>query len=92
MGILLSSYFYGFCMTQLFGGYLSGRFGGKHVFGVATLISTIATLLCPIAARFNLYLFIALRTVLGLASVRKTQLIVHSRQILPTVYEFIVLN
>jgi len=65
------------------------------VFGIATLISTIATLLCPVAARFNLYLFIALRIVLGLASVRNNT----SHSFLITIYtqlfmshEFILLN
>jgi MFS family permease len=72
-GYLLSSYFYGYTVTQVLGGWLSGRYGGKHVMATGTLVSVLATLLTPSAARWNRFVVIALRVVLGAGSVSRQQ-------------------
>lgn len=51
------------------GGWLAGRFGGKHIVGAGLIGSSIATLLIPQAVRLNQYLIIVLRMAVGMASV-----------------------
>jgi MFS family permease len=68
-GHVLSSYFYGYIATVFLGGLLAGRYGGKHVLGMAILVSSLVTLLIPPAVRLNEYLIIVLRVVVGAASV-----------------------
>ena len=68
-GHVLSSFFYGYLITQVLGGWLASRYGGKHVFGVGILVTVIATMLVPVAARAHVGLLIALRVVMGLACV-----------------------
>jgi len=55
------------------GGWLASRYGGKHVFGVGILITLIATMLVPVAARAHVGLLITLRVIMGLACVRIRQ-------------------
>ena len=50
-GWVLSSFFYGYIITQIPGGHLSGRFGGKRVMLVGMLVYALVTLLTPVAAR-----------------------------------------
>ena len=50
-------------------GWLASRFGGKHVHGLGMLITAIATLLVPVAARTNPILVIMLRIIMGLGTV-----------------------
>ena len=69
-GYVLSSFFYGYIVTQVFGGWLASRYGGKHVFGTGMLITVIATILIPVAARAHVALLITLRVIMGLACVR----------------------
>ena len=68
-GLVLSSYFYGYIITQVPGGWLCGRFGAKHVLGVGLLVSAIVTLISPPLTRVNANSLIVLRVILGLASV-----------------------
>jgi ACS family sodium-dependent inorganic phosphate cotransporter-like MFS transporter 5 len=68
-GTILSAFFYGYVVTQIPGGYLSGRFGGKWFFGIGVLTTGIFTLLTPIAAQTNVYLFIVLRVLEGIGEV-----------------------
>ena len=67
-GALLSSFFYGYIMTQIVGGWCSDRWGGKVVFliGMVTLTST--SLLIPPLARLQPSLLLLVRLVQGLAS------------------------
>jgi len=67
-GALLSSFFYGYIVTQVLGGYFSDRFGGKTVFliGMTTLSGT--SLLIPLFARTSPSLVVGVRVLQGLAS------------------------
>ena len=69
-GYVLSSFFYGYIVTQVPGGWLAARYGGKHVYGVGLLVAVLATLVAPLAARAHAYWLIALRVVMGLGCVR----------------------
>lgn len=65
-GLVLSGFFWGYLLSQLAGGWLADRFGGKRVlaFGVATW--SIATILTPGAAGMSLAMLLAARAALGL--------------------------
>lgn len=64
-GVILGSFYYGFCLTQLPGGLLSERFSGKWVFGGGILAASCITLLYPIAAKTHVALLIFLRACQG---------------------------
>ncbi|XP_047145228.1 sialin isoform X1 [Hydra vulgaris] len=65
-GLILASFFYGYLLTQLPGGFLANKFGGKYVFGFGMLVASIFSLLTPIAAKTNFYLLIAARVLMGI--------------------------
>jgi ACS family sodium-dependent inorganic phosphate cotransporter-like MFS transporter 5 len=66
---MLASFFYGYIITQIPGGWLADRYGGKQVFGVTMFIASACTLLMPVCARASVILVYVLRIVLGLATV-----------------------
>ena len=68
-GLILASFFWGYAVTQVPGGWLATRFGGKRVFGWSMFITAIATLLCPIAAKFHYILLLVFRFIAGLGEV-----------------------
>lgn len=68
-GIVLSSFFYGYGLTQALGGYCSGLFGGKLILGSGLLLSSVLTLLVPKAAELGVSFLIGLQVLLGLAEV-----------------------
>ncbi|XP_034941091.1 vesicular glutamate transporter 2.2-like [Chelonus insularis] len=65
-GIVLSSFFYGYASTQLLGGWLSSRIGGKRVFGIGIGVTALLTVISPPLVRMNVYVFIALRIIEGI--------------------------
>ncbi|CAG2223698.1 SLC17A5 [Mytilus edulis] len=65
---LLASFFYGYIVTQIHGGYLSDRFGGRRVFGTAMAVACVCTLVMPVCARVSVVLVYVLRVLLGLAT------------------------
>ncbi|VDK19898.1 unnamed protein product, partial [Anisakis simplex] len=65
-GQVLSAFFWGYFGSQILGGYLASRIGGKIVIAFTVIASSILTLLSPLAAFTNVYLFFALRVALGL--------------------------
>ncbi|KRY84521.1 Sialin [Trichinella pseudospiralis] len=66
-GILLSSFYYGYAFTQIPGGLLASRFGGKWVFGLGTLSASVLTLFTPLAAWAGIEWLIFVRVLEGLA-------------------------
>ena len=68
-GILLSSFYYGYLFTQIPGGWLAYKYGGKRVFGLSLLITSVLTLITPVVTRKSIYLLIAVRILRGLAEV-----------------------
>ncbi|KAK3104543.1 hypothetical protein FSP39_004610 [Pinctada imbricata] len=67
-GLVLSSYFYGFPLTSVLGGYLSGKFSGKKVVALMTGVIIVTSFLIPICAIYNVYLVVVLRCIIGFAS------------------------
>ncbi|XP_044524402.1 probable small intestine urate exporter [Gracilinanus agilis] len=65
-GILLSSSIYGTLISIIPGGYLAGVFSGKKIAGFSFLISSVLSLLTPLAADHGLPYLILTRIVQGL--------------------------
>ena len=65
-GIVLSSFFYGYLATQVLGGWLADRYGGKIVLGLGVLWWSIFTLLTPPAAAVSLTVLFIARVGMGL--------------------------
>ncbi|KAM6997678.1 sialin [Tautogolabrus adspersus] len=64
-GWILGSFFYGYILTQIPGGYLAGRFGPKWLMGLGILGTAVFTLLTPVAADLGAGYLIALRVLEG---------------------------
>ncbi|XP_013186887.1 putative inorganic phosphate cotransporter [Amyelois transitella] len=64
--IILGSFFYGYVLTQIPGGRIAEKFGGKLVYGVGVLLTAIFTILSPIAAFVDFKFFIVVRVLEGL--------------------------
>lgn len=65
-GWILGSFFYGYILTQIPGGYLAGRLGPKWLFGFGVLGTVIFTLLTPLAADWGAGYLIAVRVIEGI--------------------------
>lgn len=68
-GHILGAFFYGYLISQIPGGILAERYGGKWVLTVFVCLSTASTLLTPVAARLSYILLITLRIFCGIGSV-----------------------
>ena len=68
-GYILSSFFYGFFISQIPGGLLAERFGAKWIIAGFLGLSTAATFLTPLAARISFGLLIMCRIVCGIGTV-----------------------
>ena len=65
-GVVLSAFFYGYILTQIPGGWLALRYGGKRVLGVGILITSLSSMLSPLAARSSIFFFVVTRILEGL--------------------------
>ena len=65
-GYVLSSFFVGYLITQIVGGRLADRFGGKVVLGVGVLWWSVFTMLTPIAAFAGLATLLVARIGMGI--------------------------
>lgn len=61
-GTILSSFFWGYCFTQILGGYLSDRYGGQRVILFSSIVWSVITIIMPnvISISSNLSTFLAL--------------------------------
>ncbi|EFP09207.1 hypothetical protein CRE_25315 [Caenorhabditis remanei] len=64
-GMVLSSFFYGYIGSQIIGGHLASRYGGKRVVFITILGSSLLTLANPVAARTSEYALAILRAAIG---------------------------
>jgi ACS family sodium-dependent inorganic phosphate cotransporter len=65
-GYVLSSFFIGYMATQVLGGAMANKLGGKIVLGFAVLWWSVFTILTPPAAAFSFGLLIATRILMGI--------------------------
>lgn len=64
-GLGLSSFFIGYIATQIIGGRLADRHGGKVILGIGVLVWSVATLLTPPAAAAGFAMLIMARILMG---------------------------
>ncbi|GFR09933.1 hypothetical protein TNCT_445971, partial [Trichonephila clavata] len=64
-GMVMSSFFYAYFVTVLTGGYLAKKFGAKRIFGAGVLLTSVLTLLTPVAVRWGIVPFIIVRALEG---------------------------
>jgi ACS family sodium-dependent inorganic phosphate cotransporter len=65
-GLILSSFFLGYLLTQIAGGWLADRFGGKIVLGFGVVFWSAFTIITPPAAFAGLTLLLLSRVGMGL--------------------------
>uniref|UniRef100_A0ACD5Y1U1 Uncharacterized protein n=1 Tax=Avena sativa TaxID=4498 RepID=A0ACD5Y1U1_AVESA len=66
VGLIQSSFFWGYLLTQILGGIWADRFGGKVVLGFGVVWWSIATMLTPIAAKLGLPFLLVVRAFMGI--------------------------
>eukprot|EP00058_Branchiostoma_floridae_P019281 XP_002604771.1 hypothetical protein BRAFLDRAFT_70620 [Branchiostoma floridae] len=64
-GRIIGAYSYGHVFSQVMGGFLEARFGGKKVLGLSILLSSVLTLLTPAAAVAGEWWLFVVRMVVG---------------------------
>ena len=65
-GFVMSSFFIGYLLTQVPGGLLAGRLGGKHVLAAGVILWSLFTALTPPAAYAGFAVLITARIALGM--------------------------
>ncbi|WP_373491351.1 ACS family MFS transporter [Parasphingorhabdus sp.] len=65
-GLVLSSFFIGYLLTQVIGGKLADLYGGKVVLGFGVLIWSLFTLVAPPAAALGIAVLIVARILMGM--------------------------
>lgn len=65
VGIVQSAFFWGYVLTQIPGGYLADKYGGKHVLAAGVIMWSLMTLLTPAAASSNIGVLLLARALLG---------------------------
>lgn len=68
-GYVLSSFFYGYVITQIPFGILSKKYGAKYFLGVGMLINSVFGFLVPWSANFGILSLITIRFIQGLGEV-----------------------
>ncbi|XP_015947485.1 ascorbate transporter, chloroplastic [Arachis duranensis] len=66
VGLIQSSFFWGYLLTQILGGIWADKLGGKLVLGFGVVWWSIATILTPIAARLGLPFLLVMRAFMGI--------------------------
>ncbi|KAK1632554.1 hypothetical protein QYE76_006869 [Lolium multiflorum] len=66
VGLIQSSFFWGYLLTQILGGIWADRFGGKVVLGFGVVWWSIATMLTPVAAKLGLPFLLVVRAFMGI--------------------------
>lgn len=72
-GYILSSFFYGYVVTQIPFGILSKRYGAKHFLGWGMLINSVFSFLVPVAADAGVGWLIVVRFIQGLGEVNSNK-------------------
>ncbi|XP_024016743.1 sodium-dependent phosphate transport protein 1, chloroplastic isoform X3 [Eutrema salsugineum] len=65
VGLIQSSFFWGYLLTQIAGGIWADTVGGKMVLGFGVIWWSIATILTPIAAKLGLPFLLVVRAFMG---------------------------
>lgn len=71
IGVVDSSFFWGYIVTQIPGGFLAARYPANRVFGSAIATSAFLNMLLPVAAKAGFQYVMLLRILQGLVEVSK---------------------
>lgn len=66
VGLIQSSFFWGYLLTQIVGGIWADKSGGKLVLGFGVVWWSLATILTPIAAKLGLPFLLIMRAFMGI--------------------------
>ncbi|KAM7026381.1 LOW QUALITY PROTEIN: vesicular glutamate transporter 1 [Acridotheres tristis] len=66
VGMIHGSFFWGYIVTQIPGGFIAQKFAANRVFGLAIVSTSVLNMLIPSAARTNVGCVIAVRVMQGL--------------------------
>uniref|UniRef100_A0A0C9RW65 TSA: Wollemia nobilis Ref_Wollemi_Transcript_9588_2211 transcribed RNA sequence n=1 Tax=Wollemia nobilis TaxID=56998 RepID=A0A0C9RW65_9CONI len=66
VGLIQSSFFWGYLLTQIAGGIWADKVGGKLVLGFGVIWWSIATMLTPVAAKIGLPALLLVRACMGI--------------------------
>uniref|UniRef100_M4C9U7 Major facilitator superfamily (MFS) profile domain-containing protein n=1 Tax=Brassica campestris TaxID=3711 RepID=M4C9U7_BRACM len=66
VGLIQSSFFWGYLLTQILGGIWADKYGGKVVLGFGVVWWSIATVMTPIAAKLGLPFLLVVRAFMGI--------------------------
>ncbi|KAK1377223.1 ascorbate transporter, chloroplastic [Heracleum sosnowskyi] len=66
VGLIQSSFFWGYLLTQIAGGIWADKVGGKLVLGFGVVWWSIATIMTPIAAKIGLPFLLVMRAFMGI--------------------------
>ncbi|TYG93346.1 hypothetical protein ES288_A11G102400v1 [Gossypium darwinii] len=66
VGLIQSSFFWGYLLTQILGGIWADKIGGKLVLGFGVVWWSVATVLTPIAAKIGLPFLLIMRAFMGI--------------------------
>lgn len=65
VGVIQSAFFWGYVLTQIPGGYLADKYGGKQVLAAGVVVWSTMTILTPLAASTNIGVLLLARALLG---------------------------
>ncbi|CAI9739922.1 uncharacterized transporter slc-17.2-like-like [Octopus vulgaris] len=65
---MLAGYFYGFIMSNIVGGFLADKYGGKRVVAGSLILASILSVLHPSLSRISGYITLVLRILTGMVS------------------------
>lgn len=65
-GLVLASFFYGYILTQLPGGWLQRKYGAKVTLGTSMMLGSLVSILSPASAKVHPYMLASLRIFHGI--------------------------
>ena len=65
-GFIFSSFYFGYMITMIVGGYLADKYGGKRVLGYCLIIWSIFTIITPYFAYLGIWWLVFIRILMGL--------------------------
>lgn len=68
-GIILGAFFLGYVITNVPGGRVAEKVGGKLVYGLGVFLTAVLTVISPFAAYWGLYPFLIIRIAEGFTEV-----------------------
>jgi len=71
-GIILGAFFLGYVTTNVPGGRMAEKMGGKLIYGLGVFLTSVLTVISPFAAYWGLIPFLFVRVAEGLTEVNST--------------------